>query len=271
MQLLSNSSAPYYTFDCLTNFKKEIKHFVTTRHGGVSDGPFASLNLGLGTQDKILSVLQNRQIIADAVGIKPEYFVMANQSHGINVEIISKDRRGAGAFSRSNAIPSTDAMITNEHEICLFVMGADCVPILFYDPVKKVVGAAHSGWKGTVTKITTEVIRKMQETYQCNPADIYAAIGPSIGPCCYKVGGEVMEAVLRNYGTMDGFISFDNADYSPNLNLWAANKFQLLELGVPEENIEVAGICTHCNHDDFYSSRYGKGITGRFGAGIMLK
>jgi len=269
MLLVSTPEAPYYTFENLRSFK-EIKHFVTTRHGGVSDGAFASLNLGLGTEDRPLTVLQNRQILADSVGISQDYFVMANQIHGTNVEVIAKDRRGAGAFSRHNAIPATDGMITNEPEICLFVMGADCVPILFFDRKKKVIGAAHSGWKGTVTKIAAEVVRKMQETYHSSPSDIVVAIGPSIGPCCYKVGGEVMEAVLRHFGTTNGFISFENEDFAPMLDLWTANKTQLLEIGVPEENIEIAGLCTQCNHDEFFSSRYGKGITGRFGAGIMI-
>lgn len=270
MQLLTNSEAPYFVYDRLKEYS-EIIHFVSTRHGGVSDGAFASLNLGLGTQDRPLSVLQNRQILSDAVGIPQEFFVMAHQVHGTNVEVIHKDRRGAGAFSRHNAIPSTDAMITNESEICLFVMGADCVPLLFFDPVKLVVGAAHAGWRGTVNKVSAATVRKMQETFNCNPQDILVAVGPSIGPCCYKVGGEVINEVLNMFGTTDGLISFENAESSPIFNLWAANKVQLIEVGIAEENIEVAGLCTNCNAGDFFSSRHGKGITGRFGAGIMIK
>jgi len=270
MQLLTQSEAPYFVYDKLKSYS-EIIHFVTTRHGGVSDGAFASLNLGLGTQDRPLSVLQNRQILADSVGIRQEYFVMANQVHGTNVEIILKDRRGAGAFSRHNAIPSTDAMITNEPEICLFVMGADCVPILFFDPEKLVIGAAHAGWRGTVNKVAVATIQKMQESFGCLPKDICVAIGPSIGPCCYKVGGEVINEVLNQFGTTEGFISFDNPESTPILDLWAANKVQLMQAGIPEENIEVAGTCTNCHAGDFFSSRHGKGLTGRFGAGIMIK
>lgn len=271
MQLLTHGDAPYFVYDRLKNYNDKIIHFVTTRHGGVSDGAFATLNLGLGTQDRPLSVLQNRQILSDSVGIPQEYFVMANQVHGTNVEVIQKDRRGAGAFSRHNAIPSTDAMITDEPEICLFVMGADCVPLLFFDPVKLVVGAAHAGWRGTVNKVSAATVRKMQETYDCKPQDILVAVGPSIGPCCYKVGGEVITEVLKTFGSTEGLISFDNADSTPIFDLWAANKIQLLETGVTEENIEIAGMCTNCNSGDFFSSRFGKGITGRFGAGIMIK
>jgi polyphenol oxidase len=270
MQLLTHSEAPYFVFDKLHTYN-QITHFVTTRHGGVSDGAFAALNLGLGTQDRPLSVLQNRQIIADSVGIPQEYFVLANQVHGTNVEVIQIDRRGEGAFSRSNAIPATDALITNVPEICLFVMAADCVPLLFFDPTKLVVGAAHAGWRGTVKKIAVATILKMQKIYNCQPSDIQVAIGPSIGPCCYNVGGEVIEKVLQMFGTTDGLISFDNPESSPIFDLWAANKIQLLESGVLEENMEIAAICTQCNNGDFFSSRHGKGITGRFGAGIMIK
>ena len=270
MQLLTHSEAPYFVFDKLKEFS-DITHFVTTRHGGVSDGAFATLNLGLGTQDRPLSVLQNRQILADSLGIPQEYFVMANQVHGTNVEVILRDRRGAGAFSRHNAIPSTDAMITNEPEICLFVMSADCVPLLFYDPVKLVIGAAHAGWRGTIDRVAVATIRKMNETYGCSPQNIIVAIGPSIGPCCYKVGGDVINEVLNKFGTTDGLISFDNPESTPILDLWAANKIQLLEAGVLEENMEIAEKCTNCNFGDFFSSRYGKGLTGRFGAGIMIK
>ena len=269
MQLVSSSAAPYYIFDKFKGFTG-IKHFVSTRHGGESIGAFGTLNIGLGTQDRLLTVLRNRQILADAVGIPLESFVMANQVHGTHVEIVLNDRKGAGAFSRHNALASTDAMATNEPGICLFVMGADCVPILFFDPVKMVIGAAHAGWRGTVKKVAVAAVQKMGEEYGCSPADICVAIGPSVGPCCYKVGGEVIDEVLKTFGTTEGIISFDNPESSPILDLWAANRIQLTHIGVPEENIETAGICTQCNHQQFFSSRYDKGITGRFGAGIMI-
>lgn len=269
MQRLTRKGLPLYVFSKLKKFEN-ITHFVTTRHGGVSDGAYSALNLGLGTEDSPLSILQNRQILADALSIPLEHFVFANQVHSTNVEVITKDRRGAGAFSRHNAITACDAMITAEPEICLFVMGADCVPILFLDPTKQVVGAAHSGWRGTVNKIAACTIKKMSEHFGCLPQDVLVAVGPSIGPCCYNIGGEVIDEVLRNFGTTEGLISFDNPESTPIFNLWQANKVQLMEIGVPEENIQIAELCTQHNHGDFFSSRHGKGITGRFGAGIMI-
>ena len=270
MKRLTKSGTPYFVFGNLKGFAN-ITHFITTRHGGVSDGAFASLNMGLGTQDSPLSVLQNRQLLADAIDIPLEFFVFANQVHGTHVEVISRERRGNGAFSRHNAIVSCDAMVTNEPEICLFVMAADCVPLLFYDPVKLVIGAAHAGWRGTVKKMAANTILKMQEQYGCSPKNICVGIGPSIGPCCYNVGGEVIQEVLQTFGTTEGLINFNNPESAPILDLWSANKMQLIEVGVSEENIEIAEICTNCHHDDFFSSRHGKGITGRFGAGIMIK
>ncbi|HEY4787214.1 MAG TPA: peptidoglycan editing factor PgeF [Bacteroidales bacterium] len=269
MQQVRSSRVPYYIFDNFCDFK-EIKHFVSTRHGGVGDGAYATLNIGLGTEDKPSDVLMNRRLLSESVGIPLESFVMAHQVHGIHVEVVTKDRKGAGAFSRDDALPSTDAMISNERGLCLFVMGADCVPILFFDPVKRVIGAAHAGWRGTVKKIAVATVQKMEEEYGCSPVDICVAIGPSIGPCCYRIGGEVIDEVLHSFGTTEGLISFDNQESLPILDLWTTNKFQLREIGVPDRNIEIAGICTQCNHHDFFSSRHDKGVTGRFGAGIVL-
>jgi polyphenol oxidase len=270
MQSIHHSGVPLLGFEQFNKFH-EIIHFVTSRHGGISSGVYTSLNLGFGTADGGLSVLTNRHKVADSLAIPLDYFVMANQVHGTHVEVVTREKRGAGAFHRHNALPATDAMVTNEPEICLFVMAADCVPVLFFDPVKKVIGAAHAGWRGTIGRIAAATVLKMQEIYQCHPQNICAAIGPSIGPCCYEVGGEVIDAVLQAFGTTEGLIRFDNDESLPIFNLWQANKLQLMETGLKEENIETAGICTKCRADDFFSSRQGKGITGRFGAGIMIR
>lgn len=247
----------------------EIIHFITTRQGGVSQGPYASLNIGYGTDDSQLSVLRNRHRLAKAVGFPLDYFVMGNQVHGTNVSIVTKKDRSSGALHKFNAIPSTDALITNEPGLCLFVMAADCVPLLFFDPVRKVIAATHAGWRGTVNRIASKTVAKMQEVFQCNPTDIWAGIGPSIGSCCYQVGEEVVAQVQNSFGATDKFIDYQKG--SPYLDLWTANQTDLLEAGLEKSNIEISGICTKCNHEDFFSSRDGNGDTGRFGAGIMLK
>jgi YfiH family protein len=138
---------------------------------------------------------------------------------------------------------------------------------LFYDPVKRVIGAAHAGWKGTVQRIASRVVESMTNIYGSNPSDILAGIGPSIGPCCYHVGEEVVSQVKSHLGKE--FIK-RKASGETVFDMWEANRAQLMASGIRDINIEVAEICTCCNVDKFYSYRC-EGQTGRFGAGIMLR
>ncbi|HET6454111.1 MAG TPA: peptidoglycan editing factor PgeF [Armatimonadota bacterium] len=174
----------------------------------------------------------------------------------IEFAIITESDKGQGAFNYETALDATDAMITNIPGICLMVLLADCTPILLYDPMQRAVAAAHAGWKGTAKQIGRKVVEAMRDSYGCRPEDIIAGIGPSIGPCCYEVGPEVISQ-------FDADLVHDRN----HLDLWEGNRRQLTEAGV--RSIEVAGICTKCNHDRFFSERHTPG-TGRFGAGIML-
>ena len=268
MKRNDRGAAPFYLFDHLSG-QCDIKHFISTRKGGVSEGPFDSLNVGLGTDDERSSVMTNRQILADSVGIPLESFVILNQVHKTNVVVVTPEMKGAGSLDRATAIRETDAVVTSVKGICLYVMSADCVSLLFYDPVLKVIGAAHAGWRGTVQNMAAHTVTVMQDSYGCRPSDILAGIGPSIGPCCYDVGSDVIDAVMEAHGTTEGFIR-TGSDSLSHFDLWYTNKFQLLQAGIPEKNIEVSGICTMCEHHNFFSSRFDQGITGRFGAGIML-
>jgi len=264
-----SSGFSYFQFENFHKFQN-INHFVTTRDGGVSNGAYQSLNLGYGTEDLSLSVLENRHILAQKMGIPLDNFVMCNQVHGKTVKVVTKEDKSKGAFFKDSALLATDGMITNIPDICLFVMGADCVPLLFFDPVQKVIGATHAGWRGTVQKIGIETVQLMVNTYNCSLDNIMVGIGPSIGNCCYNVGGEVIDEVLRTFGTTDHFINFNNETAEAHFDLWYANKYQLKEIGIKDENIEISGLCTKCNSHTFFSSRAGNGVTGRFGAGIML-
>ena len=162
-----------------------------------------------------------------------------------------------------------DAMITKTPGICLMILQADCTPILFYDKNKRVIGAAHAGWKGTVSKIAKNTINAMTESYNSNPKDIIVGVGPSIGPCCYEVKSDVVRKVKDGLGSSEEIIIDRNGKYY--LDLWKANRMQLLNSGIAEENIEVAKICTKCNQNIFFSARASKSTTGRFGAGIMIR
>jgi polyphenol oxidase len=263
--------APYLTYSNLKQFSV-VSHFVTTRHGGVSTGAYASLNIGLGTDDEASAVLQNRKILAKSVNIPLSSFVFLNQVHETRVEVATLATKGSGAFNRESAVSKTDAIITNQSGICLFVMGADCVPVLFFDPVKLVVGACHSGWRGTVKSAPAKTVEKMVSAFGSNPGDVLVGIGPSIGSCCYEVGNEVVSSVREQFGkNASGLLSIPGKGTQFHFDLWGAVEQQLVAFGVRPENIEQSGLCTKCNSGDFFSSRQGRGVTGRFGAGIMLK
>ena len=148
------------------------------------------------------------------------------------------------------------------------IMGADCVPLLFYDPVQQVIGAAHAGWRGTVQKIAIETIKAMQEAFKCLPSDILVGIGPSIGPSNYEVDNVVYQEFINYFENGKAYFTKGKTTGKYYLDLWKTNKMQLLSTGVKEENIELSGICTFENNSEFFSSR--RGDSGRFAAGIML-
>ena len=262
-------SLTVYFFENFFKLKK-INHFVSTRVGGFSDHSYQSLNLGFHVEDDPKKVLENRKLLSSTIKIPLENFTTANQIHGSDVKIITERLRGKGAFKQETAIKDTDAMVTNIPNICLVVLVADCVPILFFDPVKKVIGAAHAGLGGTVKLVAQNVIDVFQKEFNSAVSDIIVGIGPSIGPCCYEVGPEII-AQAETFGNKKDYISNESSDGKGYFDLWEANKKQLLQKGVLEKNIEIAKICTHCNPDMFFSRRHQKEETGRFGAGIMIK
>ena len=249
---------------------REICHFVSTRPGGFSSPPYDSLNLGFHVGDNPEIVLKNRERLALSLGIPLSNFTTAMQVHGCNAAIITKDLRGRGALDYTTAINATDAMVTNVPGICLTVLQADCVPVLFFDLKKKIIGIAHAGWRGTLLLVVQNTVRILKENFGCLPCNILVGIGPSIGPCCYKVGPEIIVQAEHTFCNKEGYICSEVLDKKGYFNLWEANKIQLIQMGIPEGNIEIAGLCTHCNHTLFFSYRHQTKETGRFGAGIML-
>jgi YfiH family protein len=244
-----------------------LAHFITTRSGGVSLPPYDSLNLGLHTNDNSDHVLINRALLAEAAGIEKELFLYASQVHSGDVKIIDSTAMENGVLSQN---PRTDATITALPGICLMVMVADCVPIILFDPVKRVSAVIHAGWRGTVHQISTNTIHSMVEHFGCKPSDIIAGIGPSIGPCCYEVGEDVRDFIVQSFGTTEGYLIRKNDSLKPHFDLWYANRKQLTDTGVKLQNIETAELCTRCHPGIFFSSRASGGITGRFAAGICI-
>jgi YfiH family protein len=250
---------------------KEIKHFLSTRTGGFSEFPYHSLNLGLHVGDDLDKVLKNRRRLAEAIGIPLDRFTVARQIHSGNVRVVSDEQRGSSSTDQGNAIEDTDAMVTDTPGICLIVLVADCVPMLFFDPLKKAVGVAHAGWRGTLQSIAGNTVTTMEKAFGSSPEDIMVGIGPSIGPCCYRVGPEVISQVKGVFKDRDGYIVNESKDGEGYFDLCKANLEGLLHAGIERKNIEIVGRCTCHEPDLFFSYRNQRGDTGRFAAGIMLR
>lgn len=219
-----------------------VPHGFTTRQGGVSDGYYKGLNLGLSTGDAADLVEKNRDVVLQHFGVSKNQVSILEQVHG-NTVVIAE-----AAWHKHQA----DAQITNDPDLLLVIGMADCLPILFYDPVQKVVGAAHAGWRGTAQKIASHVISRMQSEFGSSPSDIRVAMGPAICRDNYQVGSEVFEA-FTNSGLPETVFNSDGERY--RLDLVAANKFVLERAGVRPQHIEILNRCTFAEPDLFYSHR----------------
>ncbi|MBI5880235.1 MAG: peptidoglycan editing factor PgeF [Chloroflexi bacterium] len=237
-----------------------LRHGIFTRHGGVSPAPWASLNLSRATGDSASNVAENQRRLAAALGFHPRDAVTSSQVHGNTV-------RRAGRDARGGRLPDCDALISNEPGVLLLQRHADCPPVVLYDPVRRAIGLAHSGWRGTLANIAGELVQAMQEEYGSNPADMVAGIGPAIGACCYHVGNEVSQSFVDRYAHGHAWVEA-RADGRAYLNLAHAIEAQLREAGV--RAIEQAELCTACHVDDFYSARAENRLNGCFGSAIAL-
>jgi hypothetical protein len=235
---------------------KNIAHFVTTKEGWVGNKPRFT-----GDSESIYTGF--RKELAVSCELDAGQFVFPRQTHSDRVVVVTSE-------NFTNTIDDTDALITNEPGIFICVQTADCVPILLFDPVKKVVAAIHAGWKGTISKIAGKTIQQMTEKFGCNPADIVAGIGPSIHIHAYEVGPEVIEAVEASFSNSPALLKPSMNEGRAYFDLWEANQTVLLESGIQEENIELMGLCSFEQADLFYSARRDGTDTGRMVSGIRL-
>ncbi|HLK76166.1 MAG TPA: polyphenol oxidase family protein, partial [Streptosporangiaceae bacterium] len=171
---------------------------VTARDGGVSSGPYATLNLSLSVGDDPARVLENRRRLAAALGVDPGGFVFARQVHGAGVRIVGPADRRSGAFTLDDAIPDTDALVTTSPDVVLAILTADCVPIVLHDPVAGVLACVHAGWRGLVARIPAAAITAMQ-SLGARPSDIIAGLGPAAAPARYQVGPDVHQAITQAF------------------------------------------------------------------------
>jgi len=265
-----NNKLTLLHFENLSRYKG-IDHFVSTRTGGHSLQPYEALNLSFQVGDDPNRVLDNRKRLTETLGIPLTSLTTAEQIHDARVTVVTEEMRGKGSIHHEEAIANTDALVTRQAGICLMVLLADCVPILLCDPSKGVVGAVHAGWKGTLELIAQKTVMAIREEFGSSPEDIVVGIGPSIGPCCYEVGPEIVSRVKDALGNTQDVLKQTSSDGKGQLDLWEANLKQLVRAGIPKKNIEMARMCTCHHHDRFYSYRYERGKTGRFGAGIVLR
>jgi len=235
-----------------------LSHQITTRQNGVSVGPYAARNLGLHVGDDANSVQKNRRLLAEENGFNIKQLVCAQQVHGKNISIISREDAGRGALDWESAIQASDALITDQTGIPLLILVADCAPILLFEPNRRVFAVVHAGWRGAVAGIAGETVELMKNHFGCDVATIQAGIGPCLCQENLEVGGEVaaiipQKSVLKPHGEkwlldLRGLITLD-----------------LKAAGVQNENIEVSEFCPKDRPDLFFSHRGQNGVAGRFG------
>ena len=241
-----------------------VPHAFTTRLGGVDTGSHASLNLGYTRTADKHAVLENYRILCSALGLNENKIVCRRQVHGTRVDAVtSRD-----LIPWDEPSPEGDGLMTDEKGLALLVFTADCVPLLLYDPVSGAVAALHAGWRGTVDGMAEEGVRAMVKAYGCDPKNLLAAIGPSIGPCCFEAGEEVKEAALHRLGAAaEALISplpfgpgadsgYQAKEGKCFIDLKAFNRALFLRAGIPAENIAVSNDCARCNVDRYWSYRF---------------
>lgn len=227
-----------------------------------------TLNLALHVGDEEKLVLANRRRFAAAIGVQAERFTTCAQVHGSEVVVVDESIVGAGALALADTIARTDALVTQLPKVPLLLFYADCVPVLLADTKSGAVGLAHAGWRGTVAGIVQKTVQQMQESFGSRPQDLLAAIAPSIGQCCYEVDDFVRDKAV-GYEAFFAPVAGKPGKYM--LDLWGYNKCELLQAGVSEQNIAIAGVCTAHNHELFCSYRAEAGKTGRMGVCLQAR
>ena len=253
----------------LLNKYKEIAHFCTNRKGGTSVGNYASMNLSPFTGDDPENVKENHRILCDKLAIESDRLIIPFQTHDTEILKINESFINLSNEEKLDALYGIDALFTSLPNICIGVTTADCVPILFFDPVKHVIAVAHAGWRGTCDRIGDKTIHTLIDNYQCNPADIRVVIGPSISPEAYEIGEEVIDTFRNNGFNLSEIIIHRNK--SIYLDLWKTNKLSLESVGILSDHIEISGCCTFTDHERFFSARRLGIKSGRMLSGIMLK
>ena len=245
-----------------------VEHLFTTRTGGVSNGIYSTMNLSFSRGDDPECVRENYRRIGEVLGTDPEHMVASKQTHTTNIRLATEADLGNGITGPS-AYDDVDGLATDIPGIALVTFYADCVPLYFVDPVKKAIGLAHSGWRGTVAGMGACMVQFMREHFHSDPKDLIAAIGPSICVDCYEVSEEVAEQFRE--GFPEEVLQPGKAEGKYQLDLWKANESILLKAGILPEHLTVTDVCTCHNPEYLFSHRASHGQRGNLAAFLMLK
>lgn len=246
-----------------------VRHGFSTRMGGVSKGYLGTMNLSFTRGDREENVRENFRRIADAIGFREEQLVFSAQVHETKIRKVTAANRGEGITKET--APGIDGLATDEADVPLYTSYADCVSLLFYDPQKKVVAMAHSGWRGTAARIGAKMVHFMEKEYGSRAENIIAAVGPSICRKCYEVSEDVAQAFREAFRPEQFPLLFDEKGQGKyQLDLWEANRIILTEAGILPEHLDVTDLCTCCNHDKLFSHRASHGERGNMGCFMCL-
>ncbi len=258
----------YYSFPAFDEISF-VRHGFSTRLGGVSEGMFASMNLGFNRGDEDEAVQENYRRFCTAIGVEATDVVLSAQTHTTNVYTATAADRGRG-ITRPRGYTDVDGLVTNEPNLVLCTHYADCVPLFFVDPVKRAVATSHGGWRGTVGGIAQKTVERMTAEYGSSPADILVGIGPSIGQCCFEVDTPVYDAFAK-LDFFDKGCYTDDGNDKYHIALWEVNRRYLLNAGVKAQNITVTDVCTKCHPDVLWSHRVCGAARGSLAAFIAIK
>ena len=247
---------------------KGVFAFSSLRKGGVSKGTFCPFNINEYCGDSSEHVTQNKQLLADILGISSQNILVPHQVHGTKVACVDQEMLNQPAEKRQEYLDGVDAIITQERGICIGVSTADCIPILLYDAKNQAIAAIHAGWRGTVARIVEQTIHAMIQAFDTQPQHLYGAIGPGISLEAFEVGDEVYEAFQQAAFDMPA-IACQKAKW--HIDLPRCNQLQLIEKGVPPQHIIMSHICTYQQSEDYFSARKLGIHSGRIYSGIMLQ
>lgn len=250
-----------------------VEHLFSTRIGGVSEGCFSTMNFSFTRGDKKEAVLENYRRMAEVLSCGMEDFVCSDQTHTTNIRLVTRADGGKGVLKEKD-YQDVDGLITNEPGVMLVTFYADCVPLYFLDPVKKAVGLAHSGWRGTVQRMGEKMVKSMEEAFGSRPEELLAAIGPSICQDCYEVSADVADAfrdAFPDREVQDEILKETVPNTKFHLNLQKANERIFRECGIPAGQISVANLCTCCNPQYLFSHRASQGKRGNLSAFLGLR